>query len=110
MNDLPDFNSTSQLPTTHIQDVFNVIVLPVLSGIGLPLKIASIVVLSIIIKKNKQKRNIKHTNMFHYMLVYEVGDLLQGVFVCVGALVRCGAYCQYGYDFTSKVSPQTKLF
>jgi len=100
LKSLPDYNSTTQL-STHFQDIFNVIVIPSLAFIAFPLKLASILTLAIIIRKNKKKK--KSLNMFHYMLSYEIGDFLQGVFVCMGALFRCGSYCETGYEFMAKV-------
>ena len=71
-----NYNSTAQL-STHFQDIFNVIVIPCLAGIAFPLKVTSIVILSIIVRENKKKKI--NLNMFHYMITYEILDLFQGI-------------------------------
>ena len=98
---LPVYNSTSQL-SSRFQDLFNVIVIPSLISILFLLKIASIWSLVVIVRKNRKEKK-KTLNMFYYMLAYEIGDLLQGIFATMGALFRCGSYCEMGYDFMVKV-------
>ena len=97
---LPQLNSTSIL-STRFQDIFYVFVIPMISLVGIPLKLVSICVLTIIIRHKQNKRD--KLNQFYYLLTFEIFDLIQGFILCFGALIRCGSFCSLGYNFMTKI-------
>ena len=101
MNDsLPYLNSTLGL-SSPLQDIFYVFVFPCVSILIMPLKLVSIGVLSVVIRKQKRiKEKVSH---FFYLLVFETFDLAEAVLVLFEALVRCGSYCPFGYSYVAKI-------
>ncbi len=97
-NSLISFNSTIGL-SSRLQDIIYVFVIPAMCFLLFWLKIVSILVLRVIIKKKKKAQ----LNQFYYLLSYETCDLIQATIACFGALLRCGNYCEYGYTFVAKI-------
>ena len=105
---LPQFNSTLSL-SSKISDQFSTFVFPAICFLGMSLNSVSIYVLCKILSKNKtaNTRNASASNnMFKYMLMNQIVDLISGIFSVFIALFRCGSYCSLGYNFYSKVYEQ----
>ena len=103
MNDsfeLPKLNSTISL-SSRLQDTLNVFVYPAISIAIILVKLISITVLSIVIRKKKRKK--EKASQFYYLLAYEAFDLIGTVILLFGVLIRCGSYCSMGYNYVSKL-------
>jgi hypothetical protein len=100
---LLELNSTISL-STRLGDFIFVYILPVICTVGCLLKLFSIYILTILVKRKDKKRNLG--NIYKYMLVSEISDLLIGLITGFVALFRCGHICEkshFSYDFNTKV-------
>jgi len=91
-------NSTLSL-SSRLQDIIYVFVIPAMCFLLVCLKLVSILVLRVIIKKEKKAQ----LNQFYFLLSYETCDLIQAIIACFGAILRCGYYCSLGYNFVAKL-------
>lgn len=94
------YNSTSSL-STRLSDVFNVFVLTPICFIGIFFNLSSVIILIQIIRNKKDKRNV-----FTYMLLNQLVDLLFCIINIFVIVIRCGQYCSYAYTYYAKLYEQ----
>jgi len=99
-SELENFNSTLNL-SSRFEDILMVFLIPAFSIFLIPLKLVSIVILRLIIKRKKE---IKHkASQFYYLVTNETCDLAETAILCLAASLRCGSYCSFGYDYLTKI-------
>lgn len=107
ISSLKIYNSTLGL-TSRLADIFSVFVLPVVLLIGLLLDFISIYVITSLINKYL-KRSAKNPNknksrleIFRYLLLTQISDVLFCITRLFIFIIRCGSYCSLSYSFAAK--------